>query len=108
MHRMSIAVAAAGLWLATAPPIAAQAPPGPGLQPACQTHDEIMQMLDQKFAEIPAALGLQSNGHLIQVFASKDGTTWTIVSTRPDGVSCIVALGRHWEALPNPVLEPLA
>jgi hypothetical protein len=108
MPRRSIAAAAAGLWLSIAPPLAAQAPPGPDLQAACQTHAEIMQMLDQKFAEIPAALGLQSNGHLIQVFASKDGTTWTIVSTRPDGVSCIVALGRHWEALPNPVLEPLA
>ena len=109
MDRVAMAVAAAvGLWISTAAPAAAQAPPTDGVQPACQTHDEIMQMLNQKFAEIPAALGLQSNGHVIQVFASKDGTTWTIVTTRPDGVSCIVALGRHWEAVPDPVLEPLA
>ena len=108
MDRVAMAVAAMGLWVSTAAPAAAQAPPAGGMQPACQTHDEIMQMLDQKFAETPTALGLQSNGHLIQVFASKDGMTWTIVTTRPDGVSCIVALGRHWEAMPDPVLEPLA
>jgi hypothetical protein len=108
MDRVAMAVAAVGFWVSAAAPAAAQAPPAGELQPACQTHDEIMQMLNQKFAETPTALGLQSNGHVIQVFASKDGTTWTIVTTRPDGVSCIVALGRHWEAVPDPVLEPLA
>ena len=108
MDRLAIAVAALGLSVFAAAPAAAQAPPAGELQPACQTHDEIMQMLNQKFAELPAALGLQSNGQLIQVFASKDGTTWTIVTTRPDGVSCIVALGRNWESMPDPVLEPLA
>jgi len=108
MDRVPMAVAAMGLWVSAAAPAAAQAPPAGAVEPACQTHNEIMQMLDQKFAETPTALGLQSNGHLIQVFASKDGMTWTIVTTRPDGVSCIVALGRHWEAMPDPVLEPLA
>lgn len=108
MYRTSMAVTVVGLLLSGAAPIAAQAPPSELVQPACQTHDAIMRMLDQNFAEVPAALGLQSNGHLIQVFASKDGTTWTIVSTRPDGVSCIVALGQHWEVLPDPVLKPLA
>jgi hypothetical protein len=108
MDRVAMAVAAMGLCVLAAAPAAAQAPPAGELQPACQTHDEIMQMLNQKFSETPTALGLQSNGHVIQVFASKDGMTWTIVTTRPDGVSCIVALGRHWEAVPDPALEPLA
>ena len=107
MDRVAMAVAAMGLCVSVAAPAVAQAP-SDALQSACQTHDEIMQMLNQKFAETPTALGLQSNGHVIQVFASKDGTTWTVVTTRPDGVSCIVALGRHWEAVPDPVLEPLA
>ena len=81
-------ITALGLWLSGAAPIAAQAPPTEVLQPACQTHDEIMRMLNQEFAEVPAALGLHSNGQLLQMLASRDGTTWTIVPTRPDGVSC--------------------
>ena len=108
MDRLATAIAALGLLVSAAAPATAQAPPSGELQPACQTHDEIMQMLNQKFAETPTALGLQSNGQLVQVFASKDGMTWTIVTTRPDGVSCIVALGRNWESVPDPVLEPLA
>jgi hypothetical protein len=33
--------------------------------------------------------------------------SWTIVLTRPDGWSCIVAVGEHWEALPA-ITGPLA
>jgi hypothetical protein len=51
---------------------------------------------------------VQANGHLVEVFASNDGTSWTIVVTRPDGWSCIVAVGEDWEMLPNPVTRPLA
>jgi hypothetical protein len=106
MPRTSIALAALGLWLAGGGPAVSQTTPPPEL--TCQTHAKIMEMLNERFTEVPAALGLQSNGHVIQVFASRDGTTWTIVSTRPDGLSCIVALGQHWEAVPDPILEPLA
>jgi hypothetical protein len=63
-------------------------------------------LLEQKFAELPSALGLQSNGHLVEVFVSSDSTSWTIVVTRPDGWSCVVAAGRYWETLPNPITEP--
>ena len=45
---------------------------------------------------------------LVEVFASNNGTSWTIVVTRPDGLSCIVAVGEDWETLPNPVSQPLA
>ena len=104
MNRVSLAALAVGL--AAAGPAAAD--PAAALQPACQSRDDINQLLSEKFDEVPAAHGLQSNGHLIQVFASKDGTTWTIVATRPDGVSCIVALGQHWQALEDRTVDPLA
>lgn len=68
--------------------------------PACSSHGDVVKMLDQQFAEVPAALGLQANGHLLQVFAAKDGSSWTIVSTRPDGTSCLVAVGHDWEIMP--------
>jgi hypothetical protein len=104
MNRLSLALAAGGL--AVAAPAAGN--PLEALQHGCQSRAEIETLLTQNFAEVPTALGLQSNGQLIQVFASKDGTTWTIVATRPDGLSCIVALGQHWEALQDHSGEPLA
>jgi hypothetical protein len=108
MNRLSYAAMSLGLLaapLAAATP--AQADPLTA-QPACQSRDDISQLLTQRFDEVPTALGLQSNGHLIQVFVSKDGQTWTIVTTRPDGISCIVALGQHWQALEIPAPDPMA
>ena len=87
----------AGTW-ALAPSALAQA----SLQltdPACHDHKDVVKMLDQQYAEAPKALGLQSNGHLVQVFVSEESGSWTIVTTRPDGLTCIVAAGEHWESL---------
>ena len=54
-------------------------------------------MLNQRYAELPSALGVQADGQLVEVFVSENGMSWTIVLTRPDGWSCIVAVGEHWE-----------
>ncbi len=97
----------AGL-LSLASPALAQAPPQTTIAPACHSHADLTEMLNQKFAELPSAIGLQSNGHLVEVFVSNDRTSWTIVVTRPNGWSCIVAVGEHWESLPDSVTGPLA
>jgi hypothetical protein len=95
--------------LSLAGPTSVQAQPrGATVAPTCHSHSDLAEMLGKKFAEQPAALGLQSNGHLLEVFVANDGASWTIVVTRPDGWSCIVAVGERWESLPNPVTGPLA
>jgi hypothetical protein len=86
----------------------AQPPPHMAIAPACHSHADLAAMLNQKYSEAPSAVGVQANGHLVEVFASSDGASWTIVVTRPDGWSCIVAVGENWEMLPNLVTQPLA
>jgi hypothetical protein len=83
-------------------------PQGPLGAPTCDRHGRLAEMLGQKFTEQPTGLGLQSNGQVLELFVANDGTSWTIVVTRPDGWSCIVAVGEHWEAVPDPVTSPLA
>lgn len=70
-------------------------------QSACTTHADMAEQLESKFAESRVALGLTRNGGLIEVFATGDGTTWTIVVTGRNGQSCIVAEGETWESLPG-------
>ena len=41
------------------------------------------------------ALGLASNGGLLEVLTSGNGGTWTIILTMPNGVSCLVAAGKE-------------
>lgn len=67
----------------------------------CHDAAEIAKQLRNKYDEVPVAFGLQNNGNLLQVFSSEKKRTWTLVSTNPNGLSCIIAAGKHWETLPN-------
>jgi hypothetical protein len=87
-------------------PTLAQAPPS-GTSPGCHNRTELTAMLNESYAQLPSALGVQADGQLVEVFVSENGMSWTIVLTRPDGWSCIVAVGEHWEALPA-ITGPLA
>jgi hypothetical protein len=76
---------------------------------ACASHDVLSKQLEKRFAEVPVALGLTGGGRMVvQVFASADGATWTVVLTDPEGKSCIAAAGRDWHSLPAQPLGPEA
>ena len=90
-----------------APADAQQLPPTNPRMP-CHNATEIAKQLNSKYDEAPVAFGLQSNGHLLQVWSSEDKGTWTVVSTSPAGVSCIVAAGKRWESLPHIKDDPMA
>ena len=103
-----------GVQLATAAILAV----GPGaaiaetdvapLRLPCFSHAEVARQLKGTYAEAPVSLGLQANGNLLQVFSSSEGGTWTIVSTSPDGMACVLAAGRDWERVRPASLDPAA
>ena len=98
-------VFACGAFASTA---AAQQAPQTGMRMPCHNATEIAKQLSSKYEEAPVAFGLQSNGNLLQVYASEDKNTWTVVSTTPAGLSCIVAAGKSWESLPFLKDDPMA
>ena len=77
-------------------------------QTVCAGHAEMAKRLDKGYSEAPVAIGLSSNGGVVEVFSARDGATWSIVITRPDGLSCMVAAGEAWETLPKVALGPEA
>ena len=95
LTRMKVAGAAIGLIAMSAIPAAAAAP----ASPPCAPRPELLKQLAKQFHEQPAALGLTSNGSLIEVLTSDDGETWTILISQPNGSSCLVAVGEGWEEL---------
>ena len=72
-----------------------------GMRMPCHDAGEIAKQLSAKYKEAPVAFGLQSNGNLLQIYASDKKNTWTVVSTTPGGKSCIVAAGKRWQSLPG-------
>jgi hypothetical protein len=125
LKRTGLAVIAVGaaLWLASHAVNAQMAnPPIPQLKPpaetpavpsgpnpaACGPMHSLAKYLKDRYDEAPNSFGLQSNGNLLQVYSSEEKGTWTMVSTTPTGVSCIVAEGKRWESLPTPSTDPMA
>jgi hypothetical protein len=68
-------------------------------QSVCATHQTVTDKLKQTFDERPVNEGLSSNGGMLEIFVSPNGETWTIVLSRADGVSCLMATGEHWESV---------
>ena len=92
---------------AFASPLGAQTAPSAPRMP-CHNASEIAKQLSSRYDEAPVAFGLQSNGNLLQVYFSEEKDTWTVVSTTPSGMSCIVAAGKRWESLPAVKKDPVA
>ena len=72
---------------------------------ACQTHAGLATLLEERYAEKPVAAGLEAGGRLIELFASADNTSWTMVTTTPAGESCVMAAGEHWLEFKRPAID---
>ena len=77
-------------------------------QSVCASHAEVMKQLGSAYSEAQVAIGLASNGGVVEVFSTDDGSSWTIVMTMPTGRSCVVASGEAWEQTTKVALGPTA
>lgn len=65
----------------------------------CTDRSQALNHLAIKYAESPVAMGLASNGSVLEVLSSRAGESWSILITMPDGKTCLIASGEHWEKL---------
>jgi hypothetical protein len=82
------------LAAALALPTAAAAAPQ-----SCAPRTELLKQLSARYSEAPVAVGLASNGALIELLTSGSGSTWTLIVSQPNGPSCLVAAGESWQDL---------
>lgn len=66
----------------------------------CTNRTAAIEQLGSQYGEAPVAMGLANNGGVIELLRSKDGATWTLLITMPDGRACPIAAGEGWESLP--------
>ena len=81
--------------------LAAGAAAGPPQVP-CAPHALVAAQLAERHGERPVALGVTAAGWMMQLYAGPPGGTWTIVLTRPDGLSCLADHGTGFERAPPP------
>ena len=68
-------------------------------QPQCADRAQIVERLASHYGESRQSIGLGANNQVVEVFASIETGTWTILVTHPNGLSCLVASGQAYEAL---------
>lgn len=89
---------AAALILTAAP---ALAQPGP-----CFPYADIAAALDAQARETPVARMLSSRGFVIEVLATADGSTFTILAVQPNGTACALATGESFALVPAATVTP--
>lgn len=64
---------------------------------SCADRTLIVERLSSKYGETRQSAGLNQNNGMVEVFASNDTGTWTILVTMPNGMSCLMAAGKAWQ-----------
>ena len=65
----------------------------------CAKREMVVERLQSKYSESFTAGGLQSTREqeiLVEVWASEETGTFTVMLTTPEGMSCVVATGTDW------------
>ena len=65
----------------------------------CGPRDLVVTRLAEGYGETRQSMGLGTNNAVIEVFASEQSGSWTILVTTPNGTTCLVASGQAYEAV---------
>jgi hypothetical protein len=95
MHQVSrLARAAVALGLALATPMAEAQ--------TCADRAQVVSRLEERYGETLQSMGLNQNSTVLEVYASEETGTWTILVSRADGTACLIAAGQMWDGTPAP------
>jgi len=72
----------------------------------CAKRAVVVERLQDKYGESRQSVGLGRNHEMVEVFASNETGTWTILVSLPNGTSCLVASGESWEQMAEHRLTP--
>lgn len=105
MSRSVPTVLSSALGLATVLAIGLAAAPSARAEAAqdtvCGERAAVVKRLRDIYGETRRGYGLQRGASVIEVYASADTGSWTILVTTPDGVACLVAAGEAWAPTPE-------
>jgi hypothetical protein len=73
----------------------------------CSDHETMVRHLAEGWGESRQSIALDAANAVVEIYASAETGTWTLVVTEPGGPSCMIASGHAFEMLaePLPVLD---
>lgn len=73
----------------------------------CVPRDPLFDSLKVSHGEVPAYRGVTASGALFEVLVGPEGS-FTVFFSFPDGLTCPVATGEAWRAVPSRPADPAA
>jgi len=64
-------------------------------QSICGNYDGVLKHLEKSYGEVPQFRALTTAGLVLTVLIAPDDS-WTILLTRPDGITCFTDTGESW------------
>ncbi|MGO1079693.1 hypothetical protein [Inquilinus sp. CA228] len=71
----------------------------------CAPYEIVAAALNERYREAPVARMLSDRGFVIEILASADGTTVTVLGIQASGTACVLATGSAF-ALVDPAAAP--
>jgi len=68
-------------------------------QSFCLKREDMVKELKEQFHEIPISIGIIED-KILEIFSAPNGTTFTIVFTTKEGITCPIVAGRNFLNLP--------
>ena len=65
----------------------------------CAPREMVINRLADGYGETRQSIGMAANNAVVEVYASDESGSWTIIVTTPNGLSCLVASGQGFENL---------
>lgn len=70
---------------------------------SCDDSTRIAHMLTNVLGAERRGTGLRDPETLLEIWVTRQTGDWMIVQSYPNGTSCIIAMGEHWEGvIPGP------
>jgi len=66
----------------------------------CGDRGDMVQKLNIDYGETRKSMGLTENNHIIEIYASEETGSWTILTTSPQGLTCLMSAGDAYQQDP--------
>jgi hypothetical protein len=66
-------------------------------QSNCAPRERVIGRLAERYSETPRMIGITAQNNALEVYASDETGTWTIIVTYANGMTCVSATGMNFE-----------
>ena len=66
---------------------------------SCESREAILDFLSSKYAEAPVEMEVSKDGVVVEILTTGSGSTFTIIVTTPNCMTCMAAAGDSWKNL---------